>query len=58
MAATVGSTEEEAIADIVSTFGDAPEFRIEDVHLATEEELQSLAGEAAVPIEKSNKLLN
>ena len=58
MAATIGASEEEAIADIVETFGKAPEFRIEDVHLATEEELQSLAGEAAVPVPENKKLLN
>ena len=58
MAATVGSNEEEAIAGIVETFGKAPEFKIEDVHLATEEELTDMAGEAAVPVEDNKKLLN
>lgn len=58
MAATIGSNEEEAIADIVQTFGEAPMFKIEDVHLATEAELNDLAGEAALPIEHNNKLLN
>ena len=59
MAATVGASEEEAIADIVATFGEAPMFRIEDVHLATQEELEAMAGEAAVPVANEPKpLLN
>lgn len=59
MAATVGASEEEAIQDIVSTFGEAPMFRIEDVHLATQEELEAMAGEAAVPAANEPKpLLN
>lgn len=58
MAATIGSNEEEAISEIVQTFGEAPMFKIEDVHLATEQELNGMAGEAALPIEHNNKLLN
>ena len=56
-AATLGSSEEEAIQDIVETFGKAPEFRIEDVHLATEEELNEMAGEAAMPAPVNDKKL-
>lgn len=57
-AATIGKDEEEAIADIIETFGEAPEFRIENVHLATEEELQEMAGEVAVPSSPTKQLLN
>ena len=57
-AATLGSSEEEAIFDIVQTFGKAPEFRIEDVHLATEDELKEMEGEVAVPSTPSKQLLN
>ena len=57
-AATIGKDEEEAIADIVATFGAAPEFRIDDVHVATEEELQEMAGEVAVPSSPTKQLLN
>lgn len=58
MAATVGINEEDAIADIIEAFGEAPNFKIEDVHLATEEELTELAGEAAMPTSENKKLLN
>lgn len=57
-AATIGKDEEEAVSDIIQTFGEAPEFRIEDVHLATEDELKEMEGEVAVPSSPSKQLLN
>lgn len=57
-AATIGSNEEEAIADIIQTFGEAPMFKIEDVHLATEEDLKEMEGEVAVPSSPNKQLLN
>lgn len=41
-AAALGESEDEACREIIQRFHEAPEFKIQDVHIATNEELDDL----------------